>query len=240
MKALLFDFGGTLDTNGIHWSEKFWDVYQRCRAPITKADFERGYVAAESRMEATVITPHDTLLHTLEKQVDYQFAALKSYGVFGNPIAAEDLAPRIARECFRDVCETINRIRPLLSACRHRYQVGLVSNFYGNLEAVCKELGIAGLFDAIVDSAVVGVRKPNPQIFTYALGKLGVKADESLVIGDSYERDIVPAKSIGCTTVWLRGRSWRLPSDTPAADYVIHAVSDISSFLRTAKHAVTL
>ncbi len=83
----------------------------------------------------------------------------------------------------------------------------------------------------MIDSAVVGVRKPDPMIFSLALARLGVAPNDAWVVGDSYERDIVPAKTLGCSTIWLKGKSWKEPSSTEAADYTVLTLEDIKKIL---------
>ena len=105
----------------------------------------------------------------------------------------------------------------------------LVSNFYGNISTVLGEFGLDGLFDSIVESAVVGVRKPDHRIFTLGVEALGMEPGKVTVVGDSYDKDIVPAKRAGCHTVWMRGEGWTdtTESDTSAADAVITELKEI-------------
>ena len=84
----------------------------------------------------------------------------------------------------------------------------LVSNFYGNIARVLEEFQLDGIFGHIVESAVVGVRKPNPVIFTLGVEALGMEPGETLVVGDSFKKDILPAKEAGCHTVWFKGEEW--------------------------------
>ena len=95
------------------------------------------------------------------------------------------------------------------------------------MENVLKELGVKKYFDAIIDSQVAGIEKPDPEIFQTALDILNVKASDAIVVGDSYERDIQPAKMLGCTTMWLDGKSWKRPLDTHEADYTIKSLFEI-------------
>ena len=82
----------------------------------------------------------------------------------------------------------------------------LVSNFYGNLSVVLHEFGFDGCFQQIIESAVVGVRKPDPQIFQLGIEALGMSPEEVTVVGDSLENDILPARQLGCRAVWLNKR----------------------------------
>lgn len=214
MKAILFDFGGTIDTNGVHWSEMFWGYYERHRVRTTKPAFGKAFVESERRLLLDPGTAELGFDALLRRQVRIQFDLL---GLAGSEAAADALAA----ECHADVRATVARARTLLEAFRGRYLLGVVSNFYGNLERVCRDLSLDGLFGAMVDSAVVGCRKPDPEIFSLALGRLGVAGPEAYVVGDSYDRDIVPAKVLGCSTIWLKGRSWTAPKSTEAADFTI-------------------
>ncbi len=50
IKGVIFDYGGTIDTNGDHWAEVLWDAYQEYHVPITKEQFRESYVFAERAM----------------------------------------------------------------------------------------------------------------------------------------------------------------------------------------------
>ena len=84
----------------------------------------------------------------------------------------------------------------------------LVSNFYGNVGSVLKEFRLAHLFSDIVESAVVGIRKPDPRIYRLGVERHGLRPWEVVVVGDSIHKDIEPAHEIGCQTVWFKGEGW--------------------------------
>jgi haloacid dehalogenase superfamily, subfamily IA, variant 3 with third motif having DD or ED/haloacid dehalogenase superfamily, subfamily IA, variant 1 with third motif having Dx(3-4)D or Dx(3-4)E len=105
----------------------------------------------------------------------------------------------------------------------------LVSNFYGNVNAVLKDFGIFDCFDTVVESAVVGIRKPDPKIFELGVNELNLPADEVVVIGDSYSKDIVPATKIGCKTIWLKGLGWEKDDDNATADNIIENFMELKS-----------
>jgi putative hydrolase of the HAD superfamily len=81
--------------------------------------------------------------------------------------------------------------------------LGVVSNFYGNLERILVDADMSTLFGAIVDSAVVGVSKPDAEIFSLALARLGLAPGEALFVGDSLEKDVLPARECGLRAVLL-------------------------------------
>jgi HAD superfamily hydrolase (TIGR01509 family) len=227
LRAIIFDFGGTLDTDGVHWSEKFWEVYQKLGIPVLKPDFERAFVAGEQCLSKEAIAPSDSLMTILRKQAHHQITYLADNGQLGNHVDVPRLEAAISGECYADVTRCISEAAPLLKRLAERYRLALVSNFTGNLEAVCEELGIRRFFAIIVDSAIVGAFKPDPLIFQLALERLLVPPVNCLVIGDSYDRDIVPAKALGCLTTLLLKKSWKEPETTEAADFRISTLSEL-------------
>ena len=103
----------------------------------------------------------------------------------------------------------------------------LVSNFYGNVESVLTDFDVRRYFRTIVESAVVGVRKPDPKIFALGVEALGMQPEEVLVVGDSYRKDIVPAESLGCKVLWLKGKGWTADEDAQMHPCIIPRLSDV-------------
>jgi putative hydrolase of the HAD superfamily len=77
------------------------------------------------------------------------------------------------------------------------YKLAIVSNAEGQVESDAKRFGLARYFDVIVDSHIVGVAKPDPRIFQIALERLGVGPDEARFAGDIYSVDIAGAHAAG-------------------------------------------
>ena len=98
--------------------------------------------------------------------------------------------------------------REVLLQLKAHYPMVLVSNFYGNIATVLREFGLDGIFQAVIESAVVGVRKPDPRIYRLGVEALGLRPEEVVVVGDSIEKDIIPAQKAGCQTVWFKGEGW--------------------------------
>lgn len=210
--AIIFDFGGTLDTNGVHWSEKYWDGYCAAGVAVIKPLYEKAYVAAGDKMLEGLIDSSFSFRQTIETQVGIQLHHLIEKNNIDQQKYNDHLCA-IVEFCYQDVVHTINLIKPMLSQLHEKYDMAVVSNFYGNIDQVLQEFGIRQYFDVVIDSAVVGIRKPDPAIFKLGVDRLNKKPEEVLVIGDSYERDIIPAAKTGCLTGWLKGRSWtELPS----------------------------
>jgi len=82
-------------------------------------------------------------------------------------------------------------------------KLGVVSNSDGRVEEALRAADLLGYFDVVLDSALVGVEKPDPAIFRAALAALDVPPAEALYVGDLYEVDIVGARAAGMPAVLL-------------------------------------
>lgn len=227
-KALLFDFGGTLDTDGIHWSEKFFEVYMHFHIPVSKENFREAFVYSE-RTIANIIKPDFNLNQTLKAQLKYQLEYLQKFYL---PDAFTLILDELTEYCYRTVIQNVEISKEILEQLAPEYLLAVISNFYGNIETVLEELSLKKYFTSIVDSAVVGIRKPDPKIFEIALNELGVSPIDAVMIGDSYDNDIKPAKSLGCYTIWINIKGWNNPADTKDADSIINTIKKIPNIMK--------
>lgn len=223
IRGIIFDYGGTIDSRGTHWSEIIYDGYLAARTNIDKELFREAYVHAE-RYLAThpVIRPTFTFRALMLAKIREELRFIENRGLL-TAEAAEELAPQIADFCYGAARNAIEEARPTLSRLAERYPLVLVSNFYGNIDSVIADFGLTRYFRTIIESAVVGVRKPNPAIFSLGVealaaltGEPPLKPEEVLVVGDSLTKDILPAESLGCRTAWLKGKGW-----TDAEDAIV-------------------
>lgn len=200
IKGILIDFGGTIDSDGIHWFNAFSDAYAMV-ADVPKDLLWDAYVNTERTLGRNpIIKPTDTFCKTLQTKIALQTEYLQSKGI---TITAQDT---ILDTCYNKVVKHISTVsKPTLE--RIKLPKVLVTNFYGNMHTVLEEFGLDHLFKEVVESSVVGVRKPDPEIFRLGVQALGLEPQETVMIGDNYEKDIVPAQSIGCHTIWLSPQS---------------------------------
>ena len=82
-------------------------------------------------------------------------------------------------------------------------RLAVVSNSDGRAAAALAAGGLLGVFEFVIDSAEVGVEKPDPRIFQIALERMGVSAADALYVGDLYEVDVVGARAAGLDVVLL-------------------------------------
>jgi putative hydrolase of the HAD superfamily len=108
----------------------------------------------------------------------------------------------------------------------------LVSNFYGNVESVLRDMDIRQYFQGVIESAVVGVRKPDARIFMLGVVALGLKPEEVLVVGDSFRKDIEPSLSIGCKVAWLKGKGWTAEEDAVTHESIIKSLNELLTIIK--------
>lgn len=209
-KGLIFDYGGTIDTNSVHWSEVLWDGYVAAGIDVDRQAFRDAYVHGERTLtRQPLVRPEHTMLDLLRIKVGIELQWLADHGewTMDNEKEIQAKGEAVADHCYAHVLQVLETSRAVLQHLSERYPTVLVSNFYGNIRSVLQDFRL-DLFQDVVESAVVGIRKPDPRIFQLGVDALGMAAQDVVVIGDSYSKDIVPAASIGCQTVWIRGRGW--------------------------------
>jgi putative hydrolase of the HAD superfamily len=94
-------------------------------------------------------------------------------------------------------------------------RLGVVSNSDGRVEEALVAAGLRDRFEVVLDSALVGVEKPDPAIFRAALDALGVAPAEALYVGDLYEVDVVGARAAGMEAVLLAPGAGASAADCP-------------------------
>lgn len=234
IKGIIFDYGGTLDTGGDHWSEVIWDAWQKAGVVADKAEFREVYVYAERELARTLhILPHHNFQDLLEIKMQIELQKLAEDGQLP-PEDIQPMAKKVADLCYASAKASVEKAKPVLEALAKKYPMVLVSNFYGNIETVLKDFGIDSYFKKIIESAVVGVRKPDPKIFTLGVEALGLKPGDVLVIGDSYAKDIVPAEKAGCQAIWLKGKGWTAEEDAILHPNIISSLDDTLSLFEGA------
>lgn len=100
---------------------------------------------------------------------------------------------------------------------RRGLRLAVVSNSNGTVAEILDKVGLAGRVDAIVDSRVVGVEKPDPRIFRHAAQALGVTPEEAVHVGDLYAVDVLGARAAGCGAILLDPAGAWTDADCPKA-----------------------
>ena len=274
IKGIIFDYGGTLDTRGVHWSEVLWQGYEHFGigvaadeevepgVSIHKQTFRDAYVYGERALAVNpIVTPDFHFEDILREKLilELNFLAGKELLETGKDDAekqaklgndsdasSESLLLSLSDSEIHQIAvdmahyinaKTLDLLQENKQVLEHLKQAGypmvLVSNFYGNINQVLKDAEIDGYFKEVIESAVVGVRKPNPAIFALGVCALDLPASQVLVVGDTYGKDIIPAHKLGCHTLWIKGLQWEEKQvDESIPDGIIRKLSEMEEFLK--------
>jgi HAD superfamily hydrolase (TIGR01509 family) len=220
-KALLFDFGGTLDAEGVPWKERFYRLAREEGLEAPQEVFDRAFYGATDVLEGT-IPKAAGFRNTVERVAS---------GLATRLGREEALLRRVGDRFADDSLRQLAESAALLARLSERYRIGIVSNFYGNLHAVLDEARLTPSIGVAVDSTLVGFKKPDPRIFQAALDSLNAAPSETVFVGDSLKRDMAGARAMGMRHVWLRPASAAANgSGGPccAGDDVIARLSELS------------
>ncbi len=223
VRSLLLDVGGVLVR------PRFTRVAAALRAHGVEASAE-ALAAAENPVKRQLDRPPTVGLATDEERGwEYFDAILERVGV--TPSAATRAA-LLELKAWHDRHNAWDDVLPgVREALASFQQLGLrmavVSNANGTVATLLERLGLATCFQAVVDSAVEGVEKPDPRIFEIALRRLGAERETTLHVGDLYEIDVVGARRAGVRPVLLDAEGLYPEADCPR----VRALTDLRAHL---------
>ncbi|MDR1356222.1 MAG: HAD family hydrolase [Tannerellaceae bacterium] len=230
IKGIILDYGGTIDSNGVHWSEVIRSAYKALNINVDKATFREAYKHGERTLASNrIVLPSHNFWHVLRLKAEAQLQWLLQNNVLPTSYDITLHAAHIADWCYAGAQNSINAARPILKKLSERYPLILVTNFYGNIRAVLEDFYLSNFFTAIIESAVVGIRKPDPAIFSLGVEITDFKPEEIAVVGDSYDKDIAPATACGCQTIWLRKTGWDAFFKDEASDLIITDFAELKT-----------
>ena len=204
------------------WKERFYRLWRVEGAAREPAAFDRVFYAADDALVGAVPATL-SFEDTVRRLTDSLAAAL----AVRDPRAIARVRDRFVADARRH----LQRNQHVLARVRARYRLGIVSNFYGNLETVCDNTSIRPLFGVIVDSVRVGASKPDPRIFMAALDGLGVAPTDAVFVGDSAARDMAGARALGMRHIWLTGEPAPPGGPCCPGDAIIHSLEDLEALL---------
>ena len=201
-RAVLFDLDDTL--------------FDHAHCARTALDVVRGRHAGFSAISLDDLNrSHSTILETLHGDVAVgrvsldQARAERFRRLFQTAgIDADEALSSATASAYRDAYLTARRpvdgAHALLTALHSHGRIAIVTNNLLNEQREkLRHCGLDGHIDALVASEEVGVSKPDPRIFEVALERIGARPEEAVMVGDSWENDILGAQAAGIRAVWF-------------------------------------
>lgn len=165
-------------------------------------DWEAGANAVYAKHEDHRSLERDVLRKVFDQYI--QGGLVGEFHTFTDFIEKTQPALKITIEEFNEIFKEANAamyVRPAMIAyieeLKKNYKIGLLSNFTSGLEQRLQEVfSIYHLFDVVVSSYNLKIKKPDPLIYQYTLEKLGVPAHEAVFI-DDWEENVKGAEHLG-------------------------------------------
>jgi len=185
LRAVMFDFGGVISSSPFEAFEHLEDA----------RGLPRGFIR-----QVNATNPDENAWARLERgEIDVaafgDLWAAEARALGGHDLDGRLVLERLAGEIRPQMVEAIRR-------CRAAYKTALLTNNFVRAEAELSS-GVAdvyALFDAVLESRVLGVRKPDPRFYELACEALGVRPDESVFL-DDLGINLKPARALGMHTI---------------------------------------
>ncbi len=229
VKAIFFDLGETLVTQNIEDNlvtmkalEKISKIIPRPKSPSKLFTiYKRGYKVNEAfRTKNHVEIPIQAWMVQLLRRALGQEPQ--------DSLVEEAIAIVVSARAENAV--VFPDSKPLLEKLSKRsIKLGIISNVSSHDVAVeiLRKVGLLEYFDKVVTSAFVGIRKPDPGIFLYALMQFRLQPQETVIVGDSEKHDVWGGAITGMKTVLVSKRSM---ADS-IADYRFSSLAEASTTL---------
>jgi putative hydrolase of the HAD superfamily len=193
-KAIIFDLFGTLvDSYSVQGYNKLLaDMASALELP--KKDFSQLWLdTTYERGTGIFKTTGESIRHILK---------LLKVSVSEENI---EKCEQIRRETTRKALTPKNGAAAILKTLRGLgYKIGLITNCSAEVPLMWQNTEFTSLFDVTIFSASVGIKKPEPQIYTMACEQLGVESTDCLYIGDGDSNELTGASQLGMDAVMIR------------------------------------
>lgn len=223
IRAVIFDFGGTLATGELD--------AKSYRQQLLAYIHSLGHALSEKTLAKTLDGMLAVLMKARKQNRELTFEELYSrvlvkLGI--NP--TEEVLSHIHGVYAENfTVEPVPGVTEVLQTLHGRYKLAVISNAMSQLPRLAlKKAGLTKFFQLIIISRDLGIRKPDPKIFQHVLEKLGVKPEETIHVGDSMEQDVVGAKTAGIKTVWIKNKE-ELIIEEP--DYTISSITELPKII---------
>lgn len=142
IQGVIFDYGGTIDTNSRHWAEVLWAKYVEHQIPVDKESFREAYVFGERALaKYPFVQPwhdfHDVLSIKAKLQMEWLAEQRK---LPMDELKLQSYATKVADSCYEYVLDILQVTRPVVEELSKKYKLVLVSNFYGNIQTILRIL----------------------------------------------------------------------------------------------------
>lgn len=225
-EAVIFDFYGTLahwaDTRSSSYASVF-EAHGYALDPEVLEDYFVRYDGVEHAEHSVSEERYDAWVRSRLRDFTQASGVCHSHvEVMVDELRATDQAPMVA---YAEAAETLRALRSAGIA------VGVCSNWGWELEAFLEEVGLLRLVDCSITSARAGSRKPHPGIYASSVEALGVRPEQVVFVGDSWEPDVRGPRRVGMTAVHVWRADERVGQEPPPLEPGDHRVDELRGVL---------
>jgi putative hydrolase of the HAD superfamily len=224
-KNLFIDLDKTLwdfDSNSLITLHELFDTYQLKEKGIKNFDCFLTYYKAYNH----------TLWQKYRKgEIEKEFLSVERFNGTLKNFGINDLemAKKMASGYIR-ISPTKTKLYPnaieVIEKLSKKYKLHILTNGFSEVQFVKVEnSGLAPYFDTIITSEMAGFQKPKPEIFHFTLKKTGAKKENTLMIGDDLEADILGAKNVGIDQIFVNFEK------RPHSEKPLHEVNSLLEIL---------
>ena len=172
-------------------NHRYWKLFREDK--VTKAELRYGRL--KEAFQAINFNSNDELIHLLSEE--YITYLAQHNALFENAI-------------------------PVLEYLEPKYKMHIITNGFEEVQhRKLQNSNLLPFFDQVITSEKVGVKKPNPAIFEYAMELTGAGAHESVMIGDNFEADILGAMNVGMQAIFCKFNGEIATKEVPTVDNLI-------------------
>lgn len=201
-KHIYFDLDRTLwdfDTNS---KETFRDIYIKYNLELIFGTFDNFYNTYLKYNEQLWKDYRDRIIEKSVLRLKRFTLTLEEFGV-----SNEELAQKIGDD-YISISPTKSLLFPYvhetLSYLKNKYKLYIITNGFNEVQFVkLKNSDLEKYFTKVFTSEEAGAQKPSPIIFEHALKSANAEKEESLMIGDDLETDVIGAKNAGIDQVFF-------------------------------------
>lgn len=211
IRAVIFDLGNTLVYFDGRWPQVVSQAERELAQALTENDFD-----LDAEMVETLFSQRmRTYRQAREDDLVEHSTAVVLRGVL-DELGYSQVPDDVLRQVIARLYAVSQRhwlpeedAVPTMQALRERgYLMGMVSNAGddADVQTLVDKAGVRRYLDFVVSSAAVGIRKPDPRIFNFALECWGLPPEQVAMVGDTLEADILGANQAGIFSIWITRR----------------------------------
>lgn len=223
----------------IDLDDTLWDIHQNGKECLEEIFYEYGYDKYYPTFEDyyNVYMPNNNLLWSLYRQgiikkeeliVERFLVPIREFGI-DDPIYAKNLSDDFLERTTRKTL-LIEGTIDLLEYLKPKYRMHILSNGFREVQyKKIENSGLKSYFDKIILSEDAEINKPHPDIFTYALKNTNSRRNQTIMIGDSWDADIVGAYNSNIAQIWFNPTD--INSDGFVPTHTVNSLVEIKNIL---------